>query len=366
MSALPPSPSPLDPLAPVQALPPLVKVGPREARPAILRAPAGPMPQSVLDPVPGGVAAPAEVALRQTPASTPFRLARSQSGTTFELDDSPTLDTAPEPRPEFARVPRMEPPRSAPPPVASPREASPAPALTAEQLRQIEALPAASRDQVLFWLLSGDASFWWPRPGSASRRRQQLLRPRPPRPRSRSPRQPLDQPERSVLRSLRTPAVSPPQETPIMLSEPVLREIRTKAGHGAPGAAGGDPAPAVVPLVAPLPLDLGAIGKPLAMQPLAPRVGLPSPAPDPQTVSGSRSRGPDHQSGATLPAPTAPRYGSRRKGLSLDLAELVPVVEETADPLLAAELARRTAPRRCPSRHRRHCRRPSLPSHRRR
>ncbi len=129
-----------------------------------------------------------------------------------------------------------------------------------------------------------------------------------------------------------------------MLSEPVLREIRTKAGHGAPGAAGGDPAPAVVPLVAPLPLDLGAIGKPLAMQPLAPRVGLPSPAPDPQTVSGSRSRGPDHQSGATLPAPTAPRYGSRRKGLSLDLAELVPVVEETADPLLAAELARRTAP----------------------
>jgi hypothetical protein len=69
---------------------------------------------------------------------------------------------------------------------------------------------------------------------------------------------------------------------------------------------------------------LGAIGKPLVVpggqytsyrQPLAPRV-----------------------------PPPAPRPGSRRKGLGLDLAELASIVGATADPILAAELARRTAP----------------------
>ena len=42
--------------------------------------------------------------------------------------------------------------------------------------------------------------------------------------------------------------------------------------------------------------------------------------------------------------PPAPRPASRRKGLGLDLAELAIIVGETADPILAAELARRTAP----------------------
>ncbi|MBV8236544.1 MAG: hypothetical protein JO075_12650, partial [Acidimicrobiia bacterium] len=48
--------------------------------------------------------------------------------------------------------------------------------------------------------------------------------------------------------------------------------------------------------------------------------------------------------------PSAPRSAARRPGLGLglglglDLAELARVVGETADPILAAELARRTAP----------------------
>ena len=72
-----------------------------------------------------------------------------------------------------------------------------------------------------------------------------------------------------------------------------------------------------------LPLDLGAIGKPLAAgarQPLSSRATPPA-------------------------APGAPPLAHpRRPGLGLDLAELAKVVGETADPILAAELARRTAP----------------------
>ena len=44
------------------------------------------------------------------------------------------------------------------------------------------------------------------------------------------------------------------------------------------------------------------------------------------------------------PAAATPRSGARRAGLGLDLAELAQVVGATADPILAAELARRTAP----------------------
>ena len=133
------------------------------------------------------------------------------------------------------------------------------------------------------------------------------------------------------------PAGSPPREARETLSEPVTGSIRTRPGQGYPGASGGlldDPAPAVVPSVPlaaplPLPLDLGAIGKPMApssMQPRAQRIVTPSP------------------SATTSPAPSAPQSGFRRKNLGLDLAELAKVVGETADPILAAELARRTAP----------------------
>ncbi|MBV8266993.1 MAG: hypothetical protein JO252_11750, partial [Planctomycetaceae bacterium] len=44
------------------------------------------------------------------------------------------------------------------------------------------------------------------------------------------------------------------------------------------------------------------------------------------------------------PRPPAPRPAARRPVPGLDLAELARVVGETADPILAAELARRTAP----------------------
>ena len=68
---------------------------------------------------------------------------------------------------------------------------------------------------------------------------------------------------------------------------------------------------------APLPMDLGAIGKPMTGQPMTPMVPRPSPP---------------------------PRPAFQRKKLGLDLAELASIVGATADPILAAELARRTAP----------------------
>jgi Helix-turn-helix domain len=90
------APPPLAPLAPVQTLPPLAEVGPREARPAISRDPAGP------------------------------------------------------------NAPVEPPPRSSPPPVPGPTKAGPAPALTSEQQQRLAAMPEAARDQALLWLLSGD------------------------------------------------------------------------------------------------------------------------------------------------------------------------------------------------------------------
>jgi hypothetical protein len=89
-SVLPSPPPSLDPLTPVQALPPLAEVGPREARPAILRAPAGPTPKAV------------------------------------------------------------------PSPATSPAKAGPALVLTAEQKARLDALPEATANLVLTWLLSAD------------------------------------------------------------------------------------------------------------------------------------------------------------------------------------------------------------------
>jgi hypothetical protein len=128
------------------------------------------------------------------------------------------------------------------------------------------------------------------------------------------------------------PAAQAVRETP---PAPVTEEICAATDQALPGAAGGHlegPAPAMVldaSRAAPLPLDLGAIGTPMASfsrQPLAPRAIPPRPSASPP------------------PAASAPRSAARRPGLGLDLAELAKVVGETADPILAAELAQRTAP----------------------
>ena len=84
-----------------------------------------------------------------------------------------------------------------------------------------------------------------------------------------------------------------------------------------PGTSGGDLTAPALSGFAPLPMDLGAIGKPMTGQPMAPMVPRLSPT---------------------------PRPAFQRKKLGLDLAELASIVGATADPILAAELARRTAP----------------------
>ena len=142
------------------------------------------------------------------------------------------------------------------------------------------------------------------------------------------------------------PAAPAARETP---PTPLPEEIRTATAPAPPEAAGGPlegPAPAVVPDASraappppplppppppplPPPLDLGAIGTPttsFSPPPGAPRAAPPRPSATPP------------------PAPAAPRSGARRAGLGLGLAELARVVGATADPILAAELARRTAP----------------------
>src|SRR5512135_558371 len=132
------------------------EVGPREARPAIPVIPAGPTPKAEVDPVPGGVAAPAEVNQRPGPVGDPrTRLARSQSELHPEMD-SPSLVIAPDAPRGHANPPPMEPPQAAPVPTPSPPTAGPALPLTAEQQARLEALPSASRDLVLTWLLTGD------------------------------------------------------------------------------------------------------------------------------------------------------------------------------------------------------------------
>src|SRR5512135_798322 len=114
LAALPPAPPAPPPAAaePISTvpggekiLPPLTallfpaqapEVGPREARPAILVTPAGPTPQAEVDPVPGGVAAPAGVNQCPGPAGDPrTRLARSQSEFHPEMD-SPAFVAAPD------------------------------------------------------------------------------------------------------------------------------------------------------------------------------------------------------------------------------------------------------------------------------
>jgi hypothetical protein len=146
--------------APVPALPPLVEVGPREARPAIPATLAGPTPQSAPGPVPGGVVAPAEVDPRQSPASPPcaLRLARTRSSQSEPPSDHcPSALVA---APDAPRAIPVAPPGPTPlrslPPLSSPREAGPTLPLTPEQQTRLDALPAATRDLVLTWLLTGD------------------------------------------------------------------------------------------------------------------------------------------------------------------------------------------------------------------
>jgi hypothetical protein len=160
-----PAPPPLAPPAeaspaPVPALPPSAEVGPREARPAIPATPAGPTPRSAPGPVPGDRAAPAEIDPRQSPASPPcaLRLARTRSSPSEPPSDHcpPVLVAAREPCPGLARIPRVEPPRSAPVPATSPARAGPAPVLPPEQKARLDALPEATANLVLTWLLSAD------------------------------------------------------------------------------------------------------------------------------------------------------------------------------------------------------------------
>ncbi|HMB08326.1 MAG TPA: hypothetical protein VKP69_31920, partial [Isosphaeraceae bacterium] len=115
----------------------------------------------------------------QSPASPPhaLRLARNQSGSPSE-QGPPALVAAPEPRPGLARVPRVEPPKVAQGPVPGPATACPALPLTAEQQTRLEALPAATRDQVLSWLLTGDRIL-------VAEAQKKLV---PPRPRPAAPR----------------------------------------------------------------------------------------------------------------------------------------------------------------------------------
>jgi hypothetical protein len=130
---------------------------PGTARPAILHAPTGPTPKAAPGPVPGSMVAPAEVDLRQSPASPPCapRLARTQSGSRSDHCPPALVIASDAPR-GLARVPRVEPSRSAPVPAPSPAKAGPAPTLTPEQQARLEVLPAATRDLVLTWLLTGD------------------------------------------------------------------------------------------------------------------------------------------------------------------------------------------------------------------
>jgi hypothetical protein len=127
-----------------------------EASPTTFSAPGGlveviPAPLAALPPPPPAPSAPERSA---EPAHVPPPLAPLAPVQALP----PSAEAGPQEAPRAIPVPPAGPtPQSAPPPVASPREAGPAPALTAEQLARLEALPAASRDQVMFWLLSGDA-----------------------------------------------------------------------------------------------------------------------------------------------------------------------------------------------------------------
>ena len=74
--------------------------------------------------------------------------------------------------------PAGPPPHRSPPPLSSPREASPTLPLTAAQQTRLEALPAAPRDPVLSWLLTGDRIL-------VAESQKKLV---PPRPRPEAPR----------------------------------------------------------------------------------------------------------------------------------------------------------------------------------
>jgi hypothetical protein len=71
-----------------------------------------------------------------------------------------------------------EPPQSAPPPVPGPTKAGPAPVLTPEQKARLDALPEATANMVLTWLLTDD-------PILVAEAKKKLV---PPRPRPEAPR----------------------------------------------------------------------------------------------------------------------------------------------------------------------------------
>jgi hypothetical protein len=160
---LTPTAAPAQPPAPERAAEAFSLTGPgrpRTARPAILRAPAGPTLKAAPGPVPGDRAAPAEVDPRQSPVSPPcaLRLARTRSSPSEPPSDHcpPALVAAPDAPRGLANPRPIEPPQAAPVPAPSPTKAGPALPLTPEQQARLDALPAATRDQVLTWLLSAD------------------------------------------------------------------------------------------------------------------------------------------------------------------------------------------------------------------
>jgi hypothetical protein len=171
------APSPLA----VPALPPSARVGPREATRAILRAPAGPTPQAAPGPGLGDRAASIAAGPYQSPASPPcaLQLARSRSSQSESPPElgPPALVIAPDAPRGLANPPPIEPPQAAPVPTTSPPTTGPALPLTAEQQARLEALPAATRDLVLTWLLTGD-------PILVAEAKKKLV---PPRPRPEAP-----------------------------------------------------------------------------------------------------------------------------------------------------------------------------------
>jgi hypothetical protein len=90
----------------------------------------------------------------------------------------PSAEAGPQDAPRAIPVPPAGPtPHRSPPPLSSPPTAGPALPLTAEQQARLEALPAATRDMVLTWLLTGD-------PILVAEAKKKLV---PPRPRPEAP-----------------------------------------------------------------------------------------------------------------------------------------------------------------------------------
>jgi hypothetical protein len=144
-----------------------------EPRTATLESPVEHRPRSPREAVLGGPMPSPELPAPAFPANPSSPVGRSDPSAP---GDPPVAAQA---APHAIRVvPSGPPPHRSPPPLSSPREAGPALPLTAEQQARLEALPAATRDLVLTWLLTGDRIL-------VAEARKKLA---PPRPRPAAPR----------------------------------------------------------------------------------------------------------------------------------------------------------------------------------